>query len=407
MERGRIASIVSDTWGRAAVYTYETPKAASTTEQPEILYTSNAYLRTTASSISQELAELHIPDPITLVPVEGMTTLLSYLYATLLEDVISQMWILERCNNELNIRKTLFDLDNFLAVKFDIKKPNHADEDLVDINPANLNSITYKIKKLDADRKYVNNVVQSTYLDLAQSFHFTPLVKYIREIETRNKYRAELEEEESKNRMLRKELSRQVRQQRNHFKTVLYDTDVNIDRLRTQVEDSVLLSEVRSRYIDNWQQARAEQNNQVISDIESIPGDKIANYKLRTGQENRVHAEVELLVNIAINETLAKVEEWMDKYDTDMENIDLKIQIKKNDYQNMRDKRFELEEMLAKHEMQMKAWIKFKEEREENRRYIELMTNSAIIVQAWWRGLIVRLQLGPFKVKKPKKGLKK
>lgn len=62
-----------------------------------------------------------------------------------------------------------------------------------------------------------------------------------------------------------------------------------------------MLSEVRSRYIDNWQQARAEQNNQVISDIESIPGDKIANYKLRTGQENRVHAEVELLVNIAIN----------------------------------------------------------------------------------------------------------
>lgn len=54
----------------------------------------------------------------------------------------------------------------------------------------------------------------------------------------------------------------------------------------------------------------------------------------------------------------------------------------------------------------MKAWIKFKEDREENRRYIELMTNSAIIVQAWWRGLIVRLQLGPFKVKKPKKGKK-
>lgn len=36
----------------------------------------------------------------------------------------------------------------------------------------------------------------------------------------------------------------------------------------------------------------------------------------------------------------------MDKYDTDMENIDLKIQIKKNDYQNMRDKRFELEETV-------------------------------------------------------------
>lgn len=30
------------------------------------------------------------------------------------------------------------------------------------------------------------------------------------------------------------------------------------------------------------------------------------------------------------------------------------------------------------------------------------MTNSAIIVQAWWRGLLVRQQLGPYKVVKKK-----
>lgn len=37
----------------------------------------------------------------------------------------------------------------------------------------------------------------------------------------------------------------------------------------------------------------------------------------------------------------------MDKYDKDMENIDLKIQIKKNDYQNMRDRRMELEDTVS------------------------------------------------------------
>lgn len=38
----------------------------------------------------------------------------------------------------------------------------------------------------------------------------------------------------------------------------------------------------------------------------------------------------------------------MNKYDRDMENIDLKIQIKKNDYQNMLDKRIRLEETVVK-----------------------------------------------------------
>lgn len=36
----------------------------------------------------------------------------------------------------------------------------------------------------------------------------------------------------------------------------------------------------------------------------------------------------------------------MTKYDTDMEGIDLKIQLKKNEYQNMYDKRINLEDTV-------------------------------------------------------------
>lgn len=55
----------------------------------------------------------------------------------------------------------------------------------------------------------------------------------------------------------------------------------------------------------------------------------------------------------------------------------------------------------------MKNWIQFKKEREVARLYHEKMLNSAITVQAWWRGLLVRLHLGPYIVKKPKKQKKK
>lgn len=118
----------------------------------------------------------------------------------------------------------------------------------------------------------------------------------------------------------------------------------------------------------------------------------------------------------------------MNKYDKDMEAIDLKIQIKKNDYQNMLDKRLDLEKtvtillkhylltyttsynpvfftfQMETHDVLMKNWIHFKEEREKARLYREKMTNSAIVVQAWWRGLLVRRQLGPYKVAKKKGG---
>lgn len=54
------------------------------------------------------------------------------------------------------------------------------------------------------------------------------------------------------------------------------------------------------------------------------------------------------------------------------------------------------------HKRQMDEWTFFKDEREKARLYREKMLKSAIAVQAWWRGLLVRRQLGPFKVKKKK-----
>lgn len=62
-----------------------------------------------------------------------------------------------------------------------------------------------------------------------------------------------------------------------------------------------MFAEIRGRYIDNWQQARAEQHKQTIFDIENNPSSNIKYYKLRTEHELRIHSEVEMLVNIAIN----------------------------------------------------------------------------------------------------------
>lgn len=55
----------------------------------------------------------------------------------------------------------------------------------------------------------------------------------------------------------------------------------------------------------------------------------------------------------------------------------------------------------------MKNWIKFKEDREKVRLYNEKITNAAHIIQAWWRGLLVRLRLGPYADKKVKKNKQK
>lgn len=52
----------------------------------------------------------------------------------------------------------------------------------------------------------------------------------------------------------------------------------------------------------------------------------------------------------------------------------------------------------------MKEWIKFTTDREAERQYRLKMNTAAVAVQSWWRGLLVRLELGPFKPSKRKGG---
>lgn len=73
------------------------------------------------------------------------------------------------------------------------------------------------------------------------------------------------------------------------------------------MQDAALNAVIRSRYVENWQRARTEQHNQTIVDREAEPSDVIELCKQRSDQEQRVHSEVELLINIAINVSLTVI----------------------------------------------------------------------------------------------------
>lgn len=66
-------------------------------------------------------------------------------------------------------------------------------------------------------------------------------------------------------------------------------------------QDAVLISECRNRYVENWQRARTEQHVETIREAEVVYTDSIEYYKQRMDYEHRVHMEVKMLINIAID----------------------------------------------------------------------------------------------------------
>lgn len=63
------------------------------------------------------------------------------------------------------------------------------------------------------------------------------------------------------------------------------------------------------------------------------------------------------------------------------------------------------------HEGEMRAWLSFKQLRAERLAREERARTSAIRLQSWWRGVMVRRALGPFRflknIKKPSAKSKK
>ncbi|XP_045777102.1 dynein regulatory complex protein 9-like isoform X2 [Maniola jurtina] len=281
----------------------------------------------------------------TEIDEEQRTYKLSYfqacLFATVLEEIISQLRILDACNIQLRLNKTMSEMMVLLGDKYGIESKPTGDT-LDDIDPKNLNCMKYKLNKLQADRDFILRVMTKTYQNLCIERDFQYLTDSVNEILRKYEHLYHLAEEELKNKMQRREANKQLRQLRNHIKSVTYDSNSEIESLRSQVE-----------------------------------------------------------------ETLGKVENWIAKYETDMESIDLRIQVMKNDYESLQNKNQRLEETIKEHAESINNWNTFKNEREAARKHCEKMHNSAVIIQAWWRGLLVRNQLGPYKPVKKKGGASK
>ncbi|CAB3248705.1 unnamed protein product [Arctia plantaginis] len=306
-----------------------------------------------------------------------------------LEDIKLQLQCLKGYNNKIqtDIR--------------DINLPDSLDE-LVELKEK-ISESTLLYAKLDADREYVYDVIQNTYWELREQSTFSYLKESVHRFVQNENDRCDLVKDKERNKIIRKNLAKQLRLQRCHFKVQLHDINGAVENLERTIDDAQPMFEVKGRYIDNWQVARTEQHSLKIANKENIPRLSINRFRQKYEHEEQVHCEILRLTTIQITEILSQIEVIMDKYDKDLENIELQIQIRKNKYYDMCNKKMDMEQMLEKRDATMKNWIKFKEDREIVRLYNEKMTNAAYIIQAWWRGLLVRLHLGPYAVKKEKK----
>lgn len=112
---------------------------------------------------------------------------------------------------------------------------------------------------------------------------------------------------------------------------------------------------------------------------------------------------ITVYINYCIDQINDKISFWMDKYQREIKAFDGDITRHK---ENIAELKVKYEEMviLYKHrEKEIKICAESRKEREKQKAFANKQHRSAIVIQAWWRGTMVRKGLGPFKKKKKSK----
>ncbi|XP_039296802.1 dynein regulatory complex protein 9 isoform X4 [Nilaparvata lugens] len=177
--------------------------------------------------------------------------------------------------------------------------------------------------------------------------------------------------------------------------------DVEASTLKDDLENASFQQEVEIKYTEKWEAARAEQNLTIASIEEARLTKMLRVLQYRIDFEERVHTEITMYLE---QTTLVKkfeedLKAWMQKYDEQMNLYDRELLDIKEKRGIQLEKLNSLTKKFHDHARKIKEYKHEKEERIRESALKEHLNKTTTKIQAWWRGVMVRRHLGPYKKK--------
>ncbi|XP_009695059.1 PREDICTED: IQ domain-containing protein G [Cariama cristata] len=252
------------------------------------------------------------------------------------------------------------------------------------------------LRKIQADRQYASDVTTITMKKMQELGTFDSLTEANeREKEKKNKFHDILiREEEGKEEI--KSLQKQLQDVKKETEIELQNRDNMIAYLKDELQEMKAKMNMESCYVKKSTDLRVHQTKKKCSNAENVLDEEIQKLRSKTDEEIRVHMEIENFLRQHHKKVEEKLEYWVDKYENDTDAKDEELDALKASKAN----NLEILQRLTK-ECQTfeQTIISDRVEKEAKRRQLEqdaLELKSILKLQAWWRGTMVRRNLGPY-----------
>ncbi|XP_044255210.1 dynein regulatory complex protein 9-like [Tribolium madens] len=178
------------------------------------------------------------------------------------------------------------------------------------------------------------------------------------------------------------------------------EMDKVVDEMTADLKDLMEYSNTSLKYTKMWQSSREEQNSSTLERKENTFVDVIVGMDKKIELEQVCHVDIERYYTLAKEDGLDEIQRWMDKYDQEYEEQEMRILKTKHNTQTVIEKKEKLQSLYEIREKEMEEWLEYKRIKKEQEEEEALREWAAIKIQAWWRLVMVRRKLGPFKKKK-------
>ncbi|KAF1517734.1 Dynein regulatory complex protein 9, partial [Eudyptula minor] len=253
-----------------------------------------------------------------------------------------------------------------------------------------------KLRKIQADRQYASDVITVTIKTMQESGTFNSLTEANeREKAKKSKFHDILiRSEEGKKEI--KSLEKQLQDVKKQTEIELQNRDNMIVYLKDKLQEMKAKTNMEICYMKKSTDLQVHQTQKKCSNAENVLEKEIQKLRSKTDEEIRVHMEIENFLRQYHKIVEEKLECWVDKYENDTDAKDEELDALKATKAN----NLEMLQRLAK-ECQMfeEAIISDRAEKKAKRRQLEqdaLELKSILKLQAWWRGTMVRRNLGPY-----------
>ncbi|XP_007538203.1 dynein regulatory complex protein 9 isoform X1 [Erinaceus europaeus] len=272
-------------------------------------------------------------------------------------------------------------------------------QDLVFTKPTRQTILTTEtLKKIQMDRKFFSDIITDTLQELEESNTYTSLLDALGQESANKVHFYDVISREENGRKQIKSLQKQLLNVKREREAEVLSRSEYIAHLKDQLQEMKAKTNMENRYMKVNSELQVSQTQKKCNRAEELLLEEIEKLRLKTEEENRIHMEIELFLRKEQQKLEEKLEFWMDKFDkdTDMKQNELNAlkSAKASDLAHLQD----LAKTIREREQ---AVIEDRIEKDKARKKAaqdKLELKSAIKLQAWWRGTVVRREIGAFRL---------